>query len=193
EQTTFGTSPPASEVSLPFSKTVQGSTTARNEVGVILAVGLKDKVVQVTRRSDMIMEISIVKDGETVNVISAYTLHVGLSDVVKKSFLDALDELVRDCLPDQLLIIGGDLNGHIGAAADGYAGALPSEACSSQHILVTLDVLFERQRQRMAETGRQRILWKNFKRDVVETFRVTISEKISTFGEDMSACDTDQM
>nr|GEW25876.1 glyoxalase I, glyoxalase/bleomycin resistance protein/dihydroxybiphenyl dioxygenase [Tanacetum cinerariifolium] len=64
------------------------------------------------------MTISIVIDGET---ISAYTPHVGLSDVVKKSFLDALDELVRDCPPDKLLIIGGDLNGHIGAAADGYA------------------------------------------------------------------------
>nr|GEV85360.1 reverse transcriptase domain-containing protein [Tanacetum cinerariifolium] len=97
-----------------------GSTTARNEVGVILVAGHKDKVVQVTRRIDRIMTISIVIDGETVNVISAYTPHVGLSDVVKKSFLDALDEIVRDCPPDKLLIIGGDLNGHIGAAADGY-------------------------------------------------------------------------
>nr|GEY37915.1 hypothetical protein [Tanacetum cinerariifolium] len=38
------------------------------------------------------------------------------------SFWDALDELVRECPSDQRQIIGGDLNGHIGAAADGYAG-----------------------------------------------------------------------
>ncbi|GJX51260.1 retrovirus-related pol polyprotein LINE-1 [Tanacetum coccineum] len=47
--------------------------------------------------SDRIMKIAVVIDGETFNVISAYAPHVGLSDT-------------------------GDLNGHIGAAADGYAG-----------------------------------------------------------------------
>ncbi|GKC82644.1 ataxia telangiectasia mutated family protein [Tanacetum coccineum] len=239
-----------------------GSKTARNGVGVILAAGLKDKVVQVTRRGDRIMAISIVIDGETVNVVSAYAPQVGLSDAVKKSFWDALDELVRECPSDQRLIIGGDLNGHIGAAAEGYAGvhggfgygarneegrtilefatahdlvvansffkksdahlitfqsgghntqidyllvrkgdlrackdcrAFPSEACSSQHRLVTLDVLFERQRQRRAGTKRLRILWKNLNGDAVETFRATVSEKLSTLGEDLSASDADQM
>nr|GEU51360.1 reverse transcriptase domain-containing protein [Tanacetum cinerariifolium] len=68
-----------------------GSKTTRNGVRVILAIGLRDKVVQVTWRGDRIMVISIVIDGETVNV-------------------------------DQRLIIGDDLNGHIRAVADGYAG-----------------------------------------------------------------------
>ncbi|GJZ12282.1 hypothetical protein Tco_0547512 [Tanacetum coccineum] len=91
---------------------------ARNRVGVILAAGLKDKVVQVTRRGDRIMAISIVIDGETVNV---------------------------------------------------------------------------RQRQRRAGTERPRILWKNLNGDAVETFRATVSEKLSTLGEDLSASDADQM
>ncbi|GJX91663.1 craniofacial development protein 2-like protein [Tanacetum coccineum] len=220
-----------------------GSSTARNGVGVILAAALKDKVVQVTRRSDGIMVISLVIDGETVNVVSAYALQVGLSDEVKKSFWEVVDELVRECPPDQRLIIRGDLNGHIGAEEDEYAGvhagygygarneegrtilefvtihslvvansffkksdthlityqsggrntqidyllvhrgdlrackdcrAFPSEACSSQHRLVTLDVLFERQRQRRVETGRTRIMWKNLNGEAVETFRATM-------------------
>ncbi|GJS02848.1 hypothetical protein Tco_0319356 [Tanacetum coccineum] len=117
---------------------------------------------------------------------------------------------------------GGDLNGHIGAAADEYAGvhegfgygarneegrmilegdlkackdcmAFPSKACSSQHRLVTLDVLFERQRQRRAETRRTRILWKNLNGEAVETFRATVSQKLSTLGEDMPASDAGQM
>ncbi|GJR32479.1 retrovirus-related pol polyprotein LINE-1 [Tanacetum coccineum] len=71
--------------------------------------------------------------------------------------------------------------------------ALPSEACSSQHRLVTLDVLFERQRQMRAESGRTRILWKNLNGEAVGTFRATVSQKLSTFGEDMSASDADQM
>nr|GEU96952.1 hypothetical protein [Tanacetum cinerariifolium] len=99
-----------------------GSSNARNGVGIILAGRLKDNVVRVTRRSDRIMAILVVIEGETANVISAYAPQVGLSDAEKKRFWDALDELVRECPTDQRLIIGGDLNGHIGAAADGYTG-----------------------------------------------------------------------
>nr|GEZ56651.1 craniofacial development protein 2-like [Tanacetum cinerariifolium] len=98
-----------------------GSSIARNGVGIILAGRHKDNVVRVTRRGDRIMAISVVIEGETVNVISAYAPQVGLSDADKKRFWDALDEMVRECPTNQRLIIGGDLNGHIGAAADGYA------------------------------------------------------------------------
>ncbi|GJY99195.1 aminopeptidase M1 [Tanacetum coccineum] len=99
-----------------------GSSTARNDVGIMLAGRLKDNVVRVTRRSDRTMAISVIIEGETVNVISAYAPQVGLSEAEKKRFWDALDELVRDYPTDQRLIIGGDLNGHIGASAEGYTG-----------------------------------------------------------------------
>ncbi|GKD81107.1 retrovirus-related pol polyprotein LINE-1 [Tanacetum coccineum] len=69
----------------------------------------------------MIMAISVVLEGETVNVISAYAPQVGLSDVEKKKFWDDLDELVRECPTNERLIIGGNLNGHIRASANGYA------------------------------------------------------------------------
>ncbi|GKD38478.1 craniofacial development protein 2-like protein [Tanacetum coccineum] len=93
-----------------------GSSSARNGIGVVVAGRLKDDV-RVTKRSDRIMAISVVIDGEAVNVIK-----VGLSDAEKKRFWDELDELVRECPADERPIIGGDLNGHIGAAADGYEG-----------------------------------------------------------------------
>nr|GEX48332.1 retrovirus-related Pol polyprotein LINE-1 [Tanacetum cinerariifolium] len=73
---------------------------ARNGVGIILAGRHKDNVVRVTRRGDMIMAISVVIEGETVNVISAYAPQVGLSDADKKRFWDALDEMVRDAAVD---------------------------------------------------------------------------------------------
>ncbi|GJR38065.1 retrovirus-related pol polyprotein LINE-1 [Tanacetum coccineum] len=88
----------------------------------MVAGRLKENVVRVTRRNNRIMTISVVIDGETINVISAYALGMGLSDADKKRFWDALDELVRECPTDQRLFIRGDLNVHIGAAADGYAG-----------------------------------------------------------------------
>nr|GEV53331.1 cleavage/polyadenylation specificity factor, 25kDa subunit [Tanacetum cinerariifolium] len=70
-----------------------GSSNARNDVGIILAGRLKDNVVRVTRRCDRIMAISVVIEGETANVISAYAPQVGLSDAKNKRFWDALDEL----------------------------------------------------------------------------------------------------
>ncbi|GJZ32300.1 retrovirus-related pol polyprotein LINE-1 [Tanacetum coccineum] len=171
---------------------------------------------------DRIMALSVVIEGETVNVISAYAPQVGLSDAIKKKFWDDLDEIVRECPTNQHLFIGGDLNGHIGSAADGYAGvhggfgfgarmregrailegdlrtckdcrAFPSEACSSQHRLVTLDVLFERQRHRREAIGRAMILWKILKGDMAETFKATVSEKLLALDEDMSTSSAKQM
>ncbi|XP_071740786.1 uncharacterized protein [Rutidosis leptorrhynchoides] len=66
----------------------------------------------------------IARNGEeTFTVISAYAPHAGLSDAEKKSFWDLLDEVVRGFPADHRLIIGSDLNGHIGAEAEGYEGA----------------------------------------------------------------------
>nr|GEZ08065.1 hypothetical protein [Tanacetum cinerariifolium] len=80
-----------------------GSNIARNGVGIILAGRHKDSVVRVTRRGDRIMAISVVIEGETVNVISAYAPQVGLSDADKKRFWDALDEMA--CSSQHRLII----------------------------------------------------------------------------------------
>ncbi|GKA99692.1 craniofacial development protein 2 [Tanacetum coccineum] len=99
-----------------------GSPTARNGVGVILKACLKDKVVHVNRCSDRIISLMLVIDGETINVISAYAPQVGLSEVEKKTFWDSLDKVVREFPTDQRLILRGNLNGHIEAATEGYAG-----------------------------------------------------------------------
>nr|GEV02411.1 cleavage/polyadenylation specificity factor, 25kDa subunit [Tanacetum cinerariifolium] len=71
--------------------------------------------------------------------------------------------------------------------------ASPGETCSSRYRLVIVDVLFEKQRHRRKATGRPRILWKNLKWEVVESFRATVSEKLSALKEDMAASNTDQM
>ncbi|GJT36229.1 retrovirus-related pol polyprotein LINE-1 [Tanacetum coccineum] len=99
-----------------------GSPTAKNEVGIILKACLKDKVVQVNRCSDRIISLTLVIDGETVNVINAYAPQVGLIEVEKKAFWDSLDKVVKEFPTDQRLIVGGGLNGHTGATTEGYAG-----------------------------------------------------------------------
>ncbi|GJS62496.1 retrovirus-related pol polyprotein LINE-1 [Tanacetum coccineum] len=74
----------------------------------------------VNRCSARIISLTLVIEGETVNVISAYTPQVGLGEDEKKTFWDSLDEVVRVFPTDQRLILGGDLNGHIGEATEEF-------------------------------------------------------------------------
>nr|XP_043615972.1 craniofacial development protein 2-like [Erigeron canadensis] len=99
-----------------------GAPKSINGVGIIMTERLKDFVVQVERHGDRLMLVRLVIQEETINGISAYAPQSGQKAGEKKSFWDSLDELVRSCPVDQRLVLGGDLNGHIGVESDGYAG-----------------------------------------------------------------------
>ncbi|XP_070020869.1 uncharacterized protein [Nicotiana sylvestris] len=66
------------------------------------------------------MVIKLVVGEYTLNVISAYAPHAGLSKEVKQRFWEGIYEIVRQVPPAEKLFIGGDFNGHIGACAGGY-------------------------------------------------------------------------
>ncbi|GKA50437.1 methyltransferase-like protein 2 isoform X1 [Tanacetum coccineum] len=211
-----------------------GSPTARNGVGVILKAYMKDKVVHVIRCSDRIITLTLVIDGETVNVINAYAPQVGLSKVEKKTFWDSLDKVMREFPTDKRLILGGGLNGHIGAATEGYAGVhggfgygvrneegraildfaiahdlvvvnshfkkrdhhlvtFQSGACSSQHNLLALDILFKSVQRMREGSALLRILWKNLIRDATKAFISRVAEGVFTRVEALVACDADSM
>ncbi|XP_071727824.1 uncharacterized protein [Rutidosis leptorrhynchoides] len=99
-----------------------GSRVARNGVGILIGPLYKDNIVGVDRCSDRIMSVRVVIQEETYMVICAYAPHAGLGDDEKVRFWEALDEVVRSCPADHRLVIGGDLNGHIGTISDGYTG-----------------------------------------------------------------------
>ncbi|XP_071739091.1 uncharacterized protein [Rutidosis leptorrhynchoides] len=100
-----------------------GSRVARNGVGIIIGPPYNENVVDVGRRSDRIMSVTLVIQEVTYTVISAYAPHAGLGAAEKRLFWESLDEVVRMCPPDHRLLIGGDLNGHIGTDVEGYPGA----------------------------------------------------------------------
>nr|GEW55861.1 retrovirus-related Pol polyprotein LINE-1 [Tanacetum cinerariifolium] len=87
---------------------------------------------------------------------------------------------------DYMLVRRGDLK----ACKD--CRAYPGEACSSQHRLVIVDVLFERRRHMREATRKLRILWKNLKGEAVETFRATVVERLAALEEVMSASGADE-
>ncbi|XP_071688095.1 uncharacterized protein [Rutidosis leptorrhynchoides] len=100
-----------------------GSRVARNGVGIIIGPPHNENVVEVNRRGDRIMSVRLVIQEVTYTVISAYAPHVGLDVAEKRLFWESLDEVVRMCPSDHRLLIGGDLNGHIGTNVEGYLGA----------------------------------------------------------------------
>ncbi|XP_071727660.1 uncharacterized protein [Rutidosis leptorrhynchoides] len=100
-----------------------GSRVARNGVGIIIGPPYNVNVVDVDRRSDRIMSVRLVIQEVTYTVISAYAPHAGLGEAEKRHFWESLDEVVRMCPQEHRLLIGGDLNGHIGTDFEGYAGA----------------------------------------------------------------------
>nr|GEZ49210.1 hypothetical protein [Tanacetum cinerariifolium] len=121
---------------------------------------------------------------------------VGLSDAKKKRFWDALNELVREFPTDQRLIIGGDLNGHIRAVADGYTGVYGrfgfgdrnEEGCTilefaTAHELVVVNSFFKKNDAHLI----------TFHREAAETFRACVVEKLMALEEVMFASGTDQM
>ncbi|XP_071712410.1 uncharacterized protein [Rutidosis leptorrhynchoides] len=99
-----------------------GSRVARNGVGIFIGPRHKDNIVGVGRCSDRIMSVRLVIQEESYMVICAYAPHAGLGEEEKSRFWESLDEVVRSCPADHRLLIGGDLNGHIGTISDGYAG-----------------------------------------------------------------------
>lgn len=105
-----------------FKLWYSGVASTRNGVGIMLTTNMKDNVVEVKRLNDRIMMITLVVNAEVVNIVSAYAPHTGLTEVEKKNFWDCLDELVSLVPAGQMLYLGGDFNGHIGARAEGYVG-----------------------------------------------------------------------
>ncbi|XP_071727516.1 uncharacterized protein [Rutidosis leptorrhynchoides] len=99
-----------------------GSRVARNGVGIIIGPPYNEYVVDVGRRSDRIMSVRLVIQEVTFTVICAYAPHAGRGDAEKRHFWESLDAVVRMCPSDHSLLIGGDLNGHIGSDVEGYAG-----------------------------------------------------------------------
>ena len=55
-----------------------------------------------------------------MDVISAYAPQVGLDESAKRQFWEDLDSLIRVVHSNEKLLIGGDLNGHVGTTNVGF-------------------------------------------------------------------------
>ena len=99
-----------------------GNTKGIGGVGILVSKMWIDKIVDVNRVNDRLMMIKLLVGKRVVAVISTYAPQQGLSDVEKDKFYEDLISLVSKVGENDMLVIGGDFNGHVGKEANGYQG-----------------------------------------------------------------------
>jgi hypothetical protein len=88
-------------------------------VGVMVKEELMNKVVEVRRKSARVIVVVMVI---TVRVISGYAPQQGWMEEEKDQFYDDVSEEIGQSASDEFVMLLGDLNGHVGANAEGYEG-----------------------------------------------------------------------
>src|SRR3989442_13308561 len=91
-------------------------------VGVLVAEKWVERLIEVKKMSERMMLLRVSIGANILNVISGYASQVGCSIEDKEEFLLALSRLVDETGQEESLVIGGDMNGHVGAKAAGYEG-----------------------------------------------------------------------
>src|SRR5206468_9833982 len=91
-------------------------------VGVLVEEKWEENVVEVKRLSDRLMLIRVSIGKNILNVISGYAPQVGRLIEEKEEFLLSLSKMVDEIGQEEFVVIGGDMNGHVGKKVDGYEG-----------------------------------------------------------------------
>ncbi|VDP01664.1 unnamed protein product [Heligmosomoides polygyrus] len=124
-----------------FKAVLCGSPRTTSGVGIIVSERFRDSIVSVSvsvtrdyddifrqylcclliRFTDRLMKIVVAAKERLYHFFSAYTPQTGCSDKAKDEFWCLLDEETAEVLPKDVIIVPGDLNGHVGATKDGYS------------------------------------------------------------------------
>ena len=97
-----------------------GNNNRTNGVGILLAKKWTDSVFEVQRPSDRIILLKLIIGKEIYTFLSVYAPQTGRPDAEKDIFYDQLNSIIAKVPSNEVLIPGGDWNGHVGVSADGF-------------------------------------------------------------------------
>ncbi|VDP14023.1 unnamed protein product [Heligmosomoides polygyrus] len=103
-----------------FKAVLCGSPRTTSGVGVIVSERFRDSIVSVERSDDRLMKIDVAAKERFYHFFSAYAPQTGCSDQAKEEFWSLLDEKTAVVPSKDVIIVAGNLNGHVGATKDGY-------------------------------------------------------------------------
>ena len=104
-----------------------GSGNKNNGVGIILKKEHVDRVAELWRVTDRIICLKMELDRVMLNVISAYAAQVGCIREDKEALWLDLDETVEKIPTNERIVVGADLNGHVGEGKNG------DDECMGRH------------------------------------------------------------
>ena len=139
-----------------------GEEERRGGVGIFVKEDLLEDVVEVRRRSARVMAMSLIIGGRYCHVFSVYGPQSGKSQEEKDRFFEELDDELGRIPPEQMLYVGGDLNGHVGTERQGFEevmgpfgfgernreGESILRLCQSRELLV-VNTMFKKEKEKL--------------------------------------------
>ena len=86
----------------------------RNGIEIVVRVEMAESVLEVKRVLDRLMAIKLEVKGFILNIVSAYGPQVNNSMEEKNDFWEELDGLIESISKQERIVLGADLNGHVG-------------------------------------------------------------------------------
>ena len=100
----------------------KGNSDGNAGVGVLIAEKWIESVVDVKRVNERMILVKMIIGEKLVNVMSAYAPQTGRGEEEKDEFWSELLSVTSSVTADEIIVLGGDLNGHVGSKGDGYEG-----------------------------------------------------------------------
>jgi len=110
----------AVEIGEGFKFFYSGGRLEQNGVGIAVCEQYRNDVTEVHRVSDRLMSIKIECGTAALRIVACYTQQQGRTDDVKETLWRSIEEHLHSFGADEHIVIGGDLNGHVGHTRDGY-------------------------------------------------------------------------
>ena len=91
-----------------------GADGRKNGIGIMVREELAESVLEVKTVSDRLMAMKLEVNGSILNIISSYAPQVNNSMEEKNDFWEDLDGLIESISTEERIVLGADLNGHVG-------------------------------------------------------------------------------
>lgn len=147
-----------------FKLFYHGINNQRNGVGIIILSKYINNIVNIKKVSDRLIVVKLVINKEIWNVVCAYAPQIVLEMSEKISFWNDFEMLMQEIppTPNELVVIGADMNGHVGEKNNGFAechggfgyGSMNDEGeevldFAKAYGLTLLNTMFEKQKKHL--------------------------------------------
>ena len=101
-----------------------GGEERERGVGLLVREEWVENVIEVVRWNDRMMKIKMVGGKKVMHIFSVYAPQQGRANIEKEEFREKLTDKIQEVPDRDVVLIAGDLNGHIGTDRTGYENVM---------------------------------------------------------------------